>query len=40
MSHCLIKWIINVIKNNILIYNNLDNTTNSTGDNETIETIL
>lgn len=36
MSHCLIKWIINVIKNNILIYNNLDNTTNSTGDNETI----
>ena len=27
-------------KDNILIYNNLDNTTNSTGDNETIETIL
>ena len=26
-------------KDNILIYNNLDKTTNSTGDNETIETI-
>ena len=26
-------------KDNILIYNSLDNTTNSTGDNETIETI-
>ena len=36
VSHCLIKWIINVIKKIILIYNNLYKTVNSTWDSETV----